>query len=495
METTEARLASNQDRDSEPEPTAARGWMALQIFALRTVALYFAAYYLESQVGDRALPGILGKLAVVSVPLDRLTNLIVPWVGAHVFGAADLSGGGPGTGDGPREWVRTFLYAIMAVIAAAIWTAARPRTRHPERVHAWVRAFLRYPLAFAMIDYGVVKFTRVQFGTQPLQQLMTPLGEFSPPALMWAFMTSSFPYRIFAGLAEVVGGLLLLSRRTTTLGALIVFAAMSNVLAMNLAYDVSVKMLAGHLALMSVILVVPDMRRLSKVFLLNRAAAPVPMPSLVANERLSRMLRVAAISYAVYGIADVVRYNVSLGASSHAGPNSSLAGIYDVESLTRNGRSITDASDTTRWSRVSIETSGFMTVQFPGDRVRSFMTTADSARGRLVLILPSGSLDPRFDYRNYYVPFTQQLIDSAPARDTTRRFQLALEQPDRAHVRLRGRLQRDSVDVVLRRFDDSRLLLRNWGGTHLVNRMKFSDTWIVAPYSGWPVDSVSRQRH
>jgi hypothetical protein len=494
MEATEARLGATRDREGEGESMAARGWTVLQVFALRTVALYFAVYYLESQVGDRALPGILGKLAVVSVPLDRLADLVVPWIAAHVFGVVDLSGGGPGTGDSPREWVETFLFVMMAIVGAGIWTASRPHPRHPDRFHAWVRAFVRYPLAFSMIDYAVVKFARVQFGTQPLQQLMTPLGEFSPPALMWAFMTSSFPYRIFAGLAEAIGGLLLLSRRTTTLGALIVFAAMSNVLAMNLAYDVSVKMLAGHLVLMSAILLVPDLGRLTRVFVLNRAVVPAPMPSLVANERLSRIVRVAAVCYAVYGVADVVWHDVSVGTSAHAGPASALAGIYDVESLTRNGRSITDASDTTRWNRVAIETSGFMTIQLSGDRVRSFMTTADSARNHLILILPSGSLDPRFDYRNYYVPFTRQLIESAPASDTTRRFQLALEQPDHAHLRLRGRLESDSLDVLLRRFDNARLLLRNWGGTHLVNRMRFSDTWIVAPYSGWPVESASRPR-
>jgi hypothetical protein len=307
-------------------------------------------------------------------------------------------------------------------------------------------------------------------------------------------MSSSYPYRVFAGLAEVIGGLLLLSRRTTTLGALIVFAAMSNVLAMNLAYDVSVKVLAGHLVLMSIILLVPELRRLGPVFLLNRAATPAPMQSLMANERLSRILRVALIIYAIYGVGTVVWTNVSLGARAHAGPYSPLAGIYDVETLARNGRSIIDASDTTRWNRVAIETTGFMTVQLPGDRVRSFMTTVDSAGRRLVLILPSGSLDPRFDYRNYYVPFTQQSIDLVPARDTTHRFPLALQQLDRTRVRLRGRLQGDSVDVVLRRFDESRLLLRNWRGTHLVNRLTFSDTWIVAPYSGWPMDSLSGPR-
>ena len=59
------------------------------------------------------------------------------------------------------------------------------------------------------------------------------------------------------------------------------------------------------------------------------------MPSLVANQRWSRMLGVAAIIYAVYGVATVVWHNVSLGARAHAGPYSPLAGVYDVESLTR----------------------------------------------------------------------------------------------------------------------------------------------------------------
>ena len=109
-----------------------------------------------------------------------------------------------------------------------------------------------------MVDTASAKFARVQFGVLPLQQQVTPLGEFSPSAsdvgvhVFFVFVSS------FAGLAEVLGGVLLLWRRTTMLGALIVFAVMSNVLAMNLSYDVSVKLLAGHLVLMSVILLAPD---------------------------------------------------------------------------------------------------------------------------------------------------------------------------------------------------------------------------------------------
>jgi hypothetical protein len=39
--------------------------------------------------------------------------------------------------------------------------------------------------------------------------------------ILWTFMAASTGYTIFAGLAEAVAGLLLLFRRTSTLGALL----------------------------------------------------------------------------------------------------------------------------------------------------------------------------------------------------------------------------------------------------------------------------------
>lgn len=462
----------------------------LTTFATRALALYFLAYLVSGQVGDRALPGVLRYVAYLSTPLDWLDDRIGPWLGAHLFGMTRLTGGGPGAGDGPAEWLRTFWFAGAALIVAGVWTALRPHSRNPQRGREWFRVFLRYPLAFTMIEYGVMKFARTQFGVLPLHQQMTPLGGFSPSALMWAFMSYSYPYRVFTGMAEVLGGTLLLWRRTTTLGALIVFGVMSNVLAMNLSYDVSVKLLAGHLVLMSVILIAPDAARLIRVLALNRATAPVLLPPLVSDPRRSRWLGYVAAAYVAYAVGTVVWDTVSLGARAHSGQPALLTGIYDVESISRNGVAIGGASDPSRWNRVAIESTGFMTIQFPDDRTESFLTAADSVNHRLTVIRSSDPRDPRFDYRNYYIPFTKTVIDAVAATDTGR-FVLSMEQPDRAHVRLSGRLREDSIDVVLRRFDESRRLLPNWG-SHLVNRLNFSDTWIIAPYSGWPVDSLSR---
>lgn len=491
MEVTPARQDSSYaPPGGEPqEARAARGPRVPSAFAVRAVGLYFLAYLLSGQVGDRALPGFLGVVGKIGAPLEWLDDHIGPWLGAHVFGIADLAGGGVGSGDGPREWIQTLWYVVAAVVIALMWTVARPRPRNPARAHEWVRAFLRYPLAFTMIEYGVAKFTRVQFGVLPLHQQMTPLGEFSPPALMWAFMSSSYSYRVFAGLAEAIGGALLLWRRTTTLGALIVFAAMSNVLAMNVSYDVSVKMLAGHLVLMSAILLAPEVPRLASIFVLNRPTQAVPLTQLVADPRRARWLYATATLYAAYAVGTVVWTNVSLGALAHSGQPVPLAGIYDVESLAKNGRAVTGASDPERWHRVTIEPTGFMTILLPNDGVESYLTHSDSSRQQFVVMQTSASRDPRFDYRNYYIPFTKGLIDISP-RDSGR-FVLAVESLDATRIRLSGRLRADSIDVVLRRFDESRLLLRHWG-THLVNRLGFSDTWIVAPYAGWPMDSSSR---
>ncbi len=99
--------------------------------------------------------------------------------------------------------------------------------------------------------------------------------------LLWVFMGMSRLYSFFGGIGEMVGGLLLVVPRFTTLGALISGAMMTNVLLLNLAYDVPRKIYSIHLVLMCVFLLLPDLRRIVDFFLLNRklpaftAGAPV----------------------------------------------------------------------------------------------------------------------------------------------------------------------------------------------------------------------------
>jgi hypothetical protein len=90
--------------------------------------------------------------------------------------------------------------------------------------------------------------------------------------LMWTFMGASRGYEIFSGLAEVTTGLLLLFRRTSTIGALIAAGVMLNTVVMNFCFDVPVKLYSMHPVLMALFLLIPDMPTIWNFFVLRRVS-------------------------------------------------------------------------------------------------------------------------------------------------------------------------------------------------------------------------------
>ena len=105
-------------------------------------------------------------------------------------------------------------------------------------------------------------------------QLARTYGESSPMGLLWTFMAASPAYTFFAGMGEVIGGVLLVFRRTMTLGAIVTFGVMTNVMMLNFCYDVPVKQYSFHLMIMALIIAMPDLSRLMNVLLFNRATEP-----------------------------------------------------------------------------------------------------------------------------------------------------------------------------------------------------------------------------
>ncbi len=141
-----------------------------------------------------------------------------------------------------REWAAAqfVLALLLALSATVIWSALARRTEY-ERFAGWCRIALRYYLGVIMLVYGGAKVIPSQFPPIAVEQISEPLGNLSPQALLWAYMGYSRIYTIFTGVGEALGALLLFFRRTTTLGAAILVAVLSNVVLINFAYDVPVK--------------------------------------------------------------------------------------------------------------------------------------------------------------------------------------------------------------------------------------------------------------
>jgi len=222
----------------------------------------------------------------------------VPWVGSQAF-HVDITVRPNGSGDTTYNYVQVFSYLVLALAAALVWTLLDRRRPAYERLHEWLRVYVRFYLAMTMFSYGIVKVIQLQFPSPALDRLLQTFGTSSPMGLLWTFMGASALYTFFAGASEVLGGLLLTTRRTTLLGALVSIGVLTNVVMLNFSYDVPVKLFSSHLLAMAVFLAAPDLRRLAGLFLFNRPAVlPADRPLFARrwSHQGTLVLRTAAVS-------------------------------------------------------------------------------------------------------------------------------------------------------------------------------------------------------
>ena len=97
----------------------------------------------------------------------------------------------------------------------------------------------RWYVFFFMNTYGLAKLIGGQFyrrGELPAELSATPIGEVEAFDLAWTFMGYSFAYMLFIGLAEILGGWLLLWNRTKLLGVAILLPVLANILVFDVIF-------------------------------------------------------------------------------------------------------------------------------------------------------------------------------------------------------------------------------------------------------------------
>jgi hypothetical protein len=399
------------------------------------VAFRFAFAYLLVYVFPFPLGGVPYTDALAA-PYTQLWDAVVPWVGRHVLGLGyEVSVVVNGSGDRTYDYVQVLCMLALAIAATALWSLLdRRRTAYP-RLYRWLRAYVRLYLGTVMILYGSSKVINTQFFHPPLDRLLQPFGEASPMGLLWTFMGSSEPYAVFTGAAEMLGGVLLFTRRTAALGALVCFGVLVNVVMLNFSYDVPVKLYSSHLLALAVFLAAPELRRLANVFLLNRTAEPAEIRPLFESERLNRAalaLRMILLA-AVVGLALYQSYDIRKSISQR----SPLYGVWEVEEFESDGRPRPPLlTDQARWRRVVFDRPGVLAVQTVSESRQRYRLELDTDKKTL-------SLTKR----------------DSPNSKTV----LNYEQPEPDRLTIAGELDGHPVRVNLRRADTSKFLLTDRG--------------------------------
>lgn len=297
---------------------------------IRFGVAYGLLYFLPSPL-DYWLRGFDG----IDEAVEWVWRPVLAWTGAHVLHlSTPVVILRSGSGDTLADWVKIFCCLVLAAIIAALWTAITRAPTSP-RLSEGMRVYLRYTLATIMLGYGFAKVFPTQFPFPGPGRLMERIGDLSPMGLLWTFMGYSAPYSIFGGAAEVAGAVLLFFRRTTTLGALVLICVLSNVVMLNLAYDVPVKQFSMQLLLVAGVLAAPDAKRLLNVLVLDRPTEPASEPVALFSPRVWKWVgRVQPFFVAlVIGLSGWAGYQ-GLHRARGDGKPAPLAGYWQVKSPT-----------------------------------------------------------------------------------------------------------------------------------------------------------------
>jgi hypothetical protein len=424
------RARSNPSPQRQPPladtaiPPAAVSWSGPTGVAFRFCLLYLGLFILATQISGSLLPNPffyyrgLGRLW----PLREVTI----WIATHLFGVTPAADEITANGEPFFFWVQTCWILAIAVAGTVVWSALDRRRRAYAAAYAWFRVFIRFALAASMFEYGMTKVIPTQFPAPSLETLVTPAGDLTLSAMLWTSIGAAPAYEIFTGCVEVLGAVLLVFPRTTLLGALVSFAAAAQVFALNMAFDVGLKLISLHLMLLALLLMAPDLRRLADVVVTNRTTTPRNEPDVARTPHGRRLALLLQIALGAYLLAMYTGINVRFRDVGGGGrPRSALYGIWNVEEMSVDGvtQPAVQNDYDRRWRRVIFEDPKTADVQRTDDSFAHYDASIDTAAKTLE-------------------------IRKAASRQW--RAQFAYEQPAPGRLRLTGSMDDHRIDARLR---------------------------------------------
>ncbi|KGO80488.1 hypothetical protein Q763_10760 [Flavobacterium beibuense F44-8] len=386
-------------------------------------------------------------LPIIGNTLFNITNeLISPLLDIEIV--RHLSG----SGDTLYDYSKLAFILILALIVALIWTLIDRKSKEYKLTLYWQETYIRYYLGAFMLVYGFSKVIKTQFGYPSLSALLSPLGNKSPMGLAWTFMGYSDTYTIFSGLCEVAGGLLLMYRKTRTLGAVVCFGVMLNVFLMNMSYDIPVKLFSFELLLLSAFLIGLDYKRLVNVFILNKPVSAQlnrnpfkPKWANLTTQILKGIAIIAAVSLMIYrGVESQVQYG-------DIAPKPPMYGIYEVENFIINNDTLPPMlTDTIRWRYVVLD---------KWDSGNIFKMHTKGYNSRIYFRSKADTINKHISFLSY--------------KDSIEIGKFKYYKTDSIHYAFEGIYKNDTIKLNTLRTDENDYLLMN-RGFHWINEYPYN---------------------
>lgn len=257
--------------------------------------------------------------------------------------------------------------ALIAIAAALIWTfiARKSKRTNYNTLYYWTWVVIRYRIALGIIAFGFLKVYPMQMPYPPLSNLLTDLGDYNTYKIYWQHVGISIWYEIVLGYVEVIGGVLMLFRSTAAIGALINAGVLFNIAHANFGYDGGVHVYSSFFVLFSLIILLPYLVNLWRVFIRKEDITPYNFfPVLKTKKQRTFFYSTKFIIVFTFTLLyAVLRYQVHYNEGYLKEPvNAALtnaAGLYNVSEFRLNNKVLPyNPLDSIRWQNVIFEKWG-----------------------------------------------------------------------------------------------------------------------------------------
>jgi hypothetical protein len=414
-------------------------WTAAAKLYFRAALLFFSSYIL---------------LMFLAAPLESL----FAWIGRDLLQMeGDFTVESTGSGDRTMNYIGLFIQVSITIIGTLIWSVLDTKRPSYNILLYWFCVLLRVFIAFFMISYGMAKVFKIQFPAASLLDLMQPLGEMSPMGLAWSYMGFSEGYNVFTGGLEVLGGLLLIPRRTQTFGAFLVVGVMTHVAMMNFFFDIPVKLFSVHLVLMAGFLFLTDIKRFTRVFITNKPTERFEFYNPSKDRQYHKIIFwFKVITLCIYlSFSSWQGYNAERTFRDKK-PKPQLYGIWEAHTFVKNNDTIPPlVTDTLRWRYLIRDRKGFAVVKTMDARIKPYNFVIDTSSNSKAFTLDSTLLRISMFKGSYHQDnnFTLQKTDTT--------------------MHLQGILYGDTLNVQLNALDLSKMTLTN-RGFHWINEFPYN---------------------
>jgi hypothetical protein len=322
------------------------------------------------------------------------------WAGTNIFKVQTVpQTTQTGSGDTMLGYLAQFCFLIASLFFAALIVSIRKVEIYFNKAKPWLQLLLRYWLASVLIFYGISKFLPVQMSKISLIQLVQTYGDMSPMGVLWKSLALSPYYQSFTGFVELSAGLLLCYRATYLLGLTLGFAAFTQVLLLNLFYDVPVKLQSSHYLLTLAYLLTPYSRQFFNFFVLQKPTVPVAQPQLVSDKKIKWGFVGLKHLFIAYVLLFAVMLNYPYFKKIFLDPDPSLYGIYSVESLTLNNKKSEPLlTNKEHWQYVIFDKPGRLYIHKVGRKGPSFNPKIDTETKKITLTANGMSEELHWQY-------------------------------------------------------------------------------------------------